>query len=113
MTGLTFHIEHVIPRTQGGLNDIENLALACPFSNYRKSDRVAGIDPETKKQVRLFNPRLDKWKDHFKWSQNRLKAVGKTAIGRATIEILGLNEPEQQAFRRLWKERFQDLFPFD
>lgn len=30
------HLDHVIPKCAGGSNDIENLALACPFCNMAK-----------------------------------------------------------------------------
>ena len=39
--------------------------------------------------TRLFNPRTDNWHDHFTWNGPRL--VGKTAIGRVTIDVLKIN----------------------
>jgi hypothetical protein len=58
---------------------------------------LAGIDPETRKIIRLFNPRSDSWEKHFQWSGARL--VGTSAIGRTTIETLRMNDPEALATR--------------
>jgi 5-methylcytosine-specific restriction endonuclease McrA len=33
LQGATFHIEHVVPQSKGGISDMENLALACPGCN--------------------------------------------------------------------------------
>lgn len=32
-TGVTFHVEHVLPRAQGGNTTLANLALSCPGCN--------------------------------------------------------------------------------
>lgn len=113
ITGITFHIEHILPRSRGGSDDLNNLALSCPTCNYRKQDKIVIEDPETGEEVRLFNPREDVWKDHFTWSQGKLTILGRTKIGRATIKLLDLNSSEQRKFRRLWKRYLMDLFPFE
>jgi len=59
------HLDHIIPPQHGGSNKAENRALACQNCNLKKSDKLNGIDLVTKKTVRLFNPRLDKWDEHF------------------------------------------------
>ena len=30
LQGATFHIEHVLPKSQGGADELSNLTLACP-----------------------------------------------------------------------------------
>ena len=47
--------------------------------------------------VRLYHPRKDRWGRHFAWDGPRLH--GKTAIGRATIEVLAINHPDYVAVR--------------
>jgi 5-methylcytosine-specific restriction endonuclease McrA len=34
-----FHIEHVLPIKHGGLDDVENLALACRHCNLHKGSK--------------------------------------------------------------------------
>jgi hypothetical protein len=38
----------------------------------------------------LFNPRIQKWPDHFGWTADGLRIVGKTPSGRATVAALHL-----------------------
>jgi hypothetical protein len=52
-----FTIDHVIPLSQGGSDDADNLALACFHCNRRKAGRVAGVDPATGEGAALFDPR--------------------------------------------------------
>jgi 5-methylcytosine-specific restriction endonuclease McrA len=91
-------IEHIIPRKHGGGDDTDNLALACIDCNLAKGSNIAGIDPETKRVTSLFHPRRDRWRDHFGW--RRVRVVGKTAIGRTTIEVLRMNSEDQLELRR-------------
>lgn len=56
--------------------------------------------------VPLFNPRTDPWNEHFEWHGPTL--LGKTKIGRATIELLQVNIHERAEHRRLLREA--DLF---
>lgn len=85
----TFHIDHVIPINSGGETTVENLALACVSCSLRKGAKEIATDPETKRTVKLFNPRNEKWNEHFTWIGIRI--VGLTPKGRATIEELSLN----------------------
>ena len=43
-TGVTFHIEHVLPRSCGGGTAMSNLALICPGCNLAKADRAKNKD---------------------------------------------------------------------
>jgi hypothetical protein len=88
---IKFTIDHVIPLNRGGLNDLDNLALACFHCNRRKSNKITAIDEETQQEVLLFNPRYHNWKDHFIWSKNKLCIIGLTPTGRATINRLSFN----------------------
>ncbi|MGV0101795.1 HNH endonuclease [Nostoc sp. DSM 114160] len=85
-------IEHIIPISKGGSNDKSNLWLACPLCNRYKSDKTTGVDPETSETVRLFNPRTQVWFEHFGWSEDGLRIVGKTPTGRATVAVLHLSD---------------------
>jgi hypothetical protein len=35
-----FHIDHKLPLSRGGGNEIENLALSCPDCNYKKNNKT-------------------------------------------------------------------------
>lgn len=84
-------IEHIIPISKGGSNDESNLWLACPLCNGYKSDKTTGVDPETGDTVKLFNPRTQVWSEHFCWTEDGLRIVGKTPTGRATVVVLHLS----------------------
>jgi 5-methylcytosine-specific restriction endonuclease McrA len=91
------HIEHIIPKKHGGRDGSDNLALACIDCNLRKGPNLSGIDPETNEVTGLFHPRRHRWEDHFAW--DGISIIGKTAIGRATIRVLGMNSDDQLALR--------------
>jgi hypothetical protein len=93
-----FPIDHVIARQHGGATEFENLALACIDCNRFKGPNIAGLDPESGEVVRLFDPRRDVWMEHFVWDGPELKAL--TTIGRATIVVLLINDPEVISLRR-------------
>jgi hypothetical protein len=99
LSELRFHIEHVIPRQHGGGDEADNLALACPNCNLRKGPNLTGIDPETGEVVRLFHPRRDTWSDHFDYAGSAI--VGATPIGRTTLSLLQMNDPERRRVREL------------
>jgi len=47
--------------------------------------------------VRLFHPRQDRWSEHFEWEGAEL--VGRTAVGRITIQVLAINASDFLAVR--------------
>lgn len=61
-----FQIEHIISRKHGGLSELENLAFACVFCNRYKGSDIASLSPKTGELVRLYNPRTDRWREHFR-----------------------------------------------
>jgi len=102
IAGFRLSIEHVIPEARGGKTVEENLWLACHACNEFKGVRVQGRDPATGKRVRFWNPRRQKWLDHFCWSEGGTEIVGLTPCGRATVSGLRVNRPELVAARSLW-----------
>ena len=86
-------VDHVIAEKHGGPTTLENLALSCMTCNLRKASDVASFDPDTGDLVPLFNPRIQSWSEHFVLDGPRL--VGRTAIGRTTVEFLQLNSFER------------------
>src|SRR4051812_31045344 len=60
-------LDHVIARQHGGMTELENLALCCGRCNAHKGPNLAGIDGESGRMARLFHPRRDNWKHHFRY----------------------------------------------
>jgi hypothetical protein len=89
---IRFTIDHVRPQSAGGSDEADNLAFACRNCNERRGNRTDGPDPDTGEMVGLFNPRGQSWSDHFSWDATRLRIVGRTPTGRATVALLDLND---------------------
>jgi hypothetical protein len=86
-----------VARQHGGQTVLENLALACLHCNRHKGPNIAGTDSDTGEIVRPFHPRSDRGKDHFEWAGAAL--TGRTTIGRVTIQVLAMNDPDFLATR--------------
>jgi len=95
-------IEHIIPKTAGGIDGEENLWLACRLCNNAKSTQTHGYDPVTGRRARLFNPRKQKLHRHFLWSDNGTQVIGRTACGRVTVVALNLNNEIALVVRQNW-----------
>jgi hypothetical protein len=95
----TFPIDHIIPQQHRGGKTFDNLALSCPHDNFHKGPNIAGLDRKTGRLTRLFNPRRQRWGAHFAWDGPTL--VGKTAVGRTTVCVLNINDPDRLEVRRL------------
>jgi hypothetical protein len=109
VTGIRYHLEHVFPESLGGTDDLENLALACPTCNYSKSNHLLGLDEEGLAGRPLFNPRKDRWEEHFEFDRASLELKGKTAQGKGTVKRLRMNDRMQIEARRHWLEL--ELYP--
>ncbi len=94
-----FTVDHVVPLSLGGSNELENLALACFHCNRRKTNRLTAIDPQSGIEVLLFNPRKDSWREHFVWDGNGQMIIGLTTTGRVTVTALDLNRERVIAIR--------------
>jgi hypothetical protein len=89
----THQVDHVVSEKHGGETSFENLALSCMACNLRKASDLASFDPLTGQLVSLFNPRTSSWSDHFELIGAEI--VGKSPIGRTTVEFLQLNRYER------------------
>ncbi len=95
-------IDHIIPKAKGGTDDESNLWLACRLCNNFKATQTHRQDPETNRQVKLFNPRTQQWNKHFTWSEDGTHIIGLTACGRATVLALQLNNTCALMVRQQW-----------
>ena len=85
-------IDHIQPRSLGGTDNYQNLALACRRCNERLYNFITGIDRKTGLEAPLFDPRLQIWSEHFIWSADGLRIIGISPTGRATCDRLDLND---------------------
>jgi hypothetical protein len=94
-TYLGCQVDHIISEKHAGPTTAENLAYACTFCNRGKGSDIGSLSAGGQ-LTRFFNPRTDRWADHFSLIADRIEA--KSPIGEATARILGFNSPE-----RLWE----------
>jgi HNH endonuclease len=99
---LPFQVDHIIASKHHGPTTADNLALSCFDCNIHKGPNIAGIDPLTGEITPLFHPRRDHWNEHFEWDGAVL--IGRTRIGRATVDVLQINLHDRQEQRRLLLE---------
>jgi HNH endonuclease len=99
--------DHVIAVKHSGQTAEDNLAWACFDCNRCKGSDLASIDPETGRIVRLFNPRRDVWRRHFRLEDGLI--VARTAAGRVTVFLLRCNRPQRVRVRRLLQSK--GLYP--
>ena len=97
-------IDHLIPEALGGETIRENLWLACSRCNDFKGGRTKSLDPFTRESTPLFNPRTQRWTEHFSWSVAGERILGRTPTGRATVEALRLNNEFIVIARQFWVE---------
>lgn len=102
LAGQRNHIDHIAPGSRGGETSADNLCLACAGCNGSKLDRTEAIDPATGRIEPLFNPRQQRWQEHFAWSEEGTQIVGITSCGRATVEALRFNRPLAVSARAVW-----------
>ncbi|HRJ43997.1 MAG: HNH endonuclease [Caldilineaceae bacterium] len=102
-------IDHIISEKHGGLTEPENLAYACAFCNRFKGSDVGSIDWESGEFVRFYNPRIDRWRDHFELSGIRI--IPASGIGRVTVRLLQINHIDRLIERQELAESKRFLTP--
>lgn len=94
-------VDPIISDKHGGPTQADNLADACLFCNRQKGSDVGSILWRTGTFSRFYNPRIDRWADHFRL--DGLAITPLTEIGEVTERILELNHGdrllERQALR--------------
>ncbi len=86
-------VDHIIAEKHRGTTTEDNLCVSCFDCNRYKGSDIASLDPETGQLTALFDPRRDRWDEHFRLDRARI--VPLTAIGRVTVFVLKLNSDEQ------------------
>ncbi len=75
------------------------MCYVCPFCNRFKGSDIASLDPAGGSLTRLYNPRTDRWEEHFQAVAGAIHPL--TAIGRATTRTLKLNLPARVEVRKI------------
>ena len=92
------HVDHVRASQHGGLTLSNNLALACSQCNRSKGPNLSSVDPESGQPEWLFNPRAQRWADHFGIEGPFINGV--TSVGRASAFLLQFNDDERVRLRK-------------
>lgn len=100
-------IDHVIAEKHGGQTDADNLANSCILCNQHKGSDLSSLDPETGEVALLFNPRREKWSEHFRLNGAIIEPLSPS--GRVTIRLLRLNTADRVREReRMLEVGYQD-----
>ena len=92
-------VDHIVAEKHGGHTEESNLALSCVLCNQHKGSDLTSIDPQSGQITPLFHPRRDQWFDHFRLVEANIEPL--TPIGRVTVRLLQLNQPDRVEERRL------------
>ncbi|MBS0210767.1 MAG: HNH endonuclease [Planctomycetes bacterium] len=94
-----FHVEHILAQQHAppGIDEPDNLALACHRCNLHKGPNLSSVDPTTGDIIVLFHPRRDQWRAHF--ALQGAAITGLTPTGRATAQLLQFNARRRLEFR--------------
>ena len=103
-----FEIDHFIPLSKNGTDDLDNLVLACRACNAYKAFHNIGLH-DNKENLRLFNPRQDMWNEHFSVNLDSSEIERLTEIGIGTINRLKINNMRQIQSRQIWTQ--SEIFP--
>jgi 5-methylcytosine-specific restriction endonuclease McrA len=98
----TFPVDHIISVKHNGDTTADNLAHCCTLCNTYKGSDIGTMLLPNRVFIRLFNPRIDSWKDHFDMENYVIYA--KTSVGEATIKVLKLNDVDRIIERQIIEE---------
>jgi hypothetical protein len=82
-------VDHIISLKHGGSTEPDNLAYACALCNRAKGSDIGSIS-STGEFSRFYNPRTDRWSEHFRLEGSTIRPL--TTTGEVTARLLGFNE---------------------
>lgn len=92
-------VDHIISLKHGGSSEPDNLAYACGFCNRQKGSDVGSVSSRTGEFSRFYNPRVDRWIEHFRPEGDSIAPL--TVVREVTARILQFNAGERLLERRL------------
>ena len=93
-------VDHIVSEKHGGATKEGNLALACLMCNRKKGSDVGSVVPGSGRFVRFFNPRLDRWGEHFAFDEDDFAITPISDVGTVTEQILRFNDAERKLERK-------------
>jgi hypothetical protein len=100
-------VDHIISEKHGGPTEADNLAYACLICNRNKGSDIGSIllPMSSGVFVRLFNPRVDLWSEHFALDESDGITIRPlTPVGEVTTRILEFNSGERLLERQTLRE---------
>ncbi len=97
---LSHEIDHIISTKHGGINHINNLALAFSLCNRSKGTDLGSLYEGH--LIRFYNPRIDIWAEHFRLDDAFIQPL--TPIGEVTVKIFGINTVDRIIERQIYIE---------
>jgi hypothetical protein len=82
-------VDHIVSRKHGGASTEDNLAWCCMRCNLWKGADIGSFSTRTRYLVPLFDPRKDRWADHFRLDGAIIEPL--TPQGEVTTRLLRLN----------------------
>ena len=82
-------VDHIISLKHGGSSEPQNLAYACALCNRAKGSEVGSVSTSGE-FTRFFNPRTDRWAEHFRLDAAAIRPL--TIVGEVTARILEFND---------------------
>jgi hypothetical protein len=82
-------VDHIISLKHGGFTEPDNLAYACAPCNRAKGSDIGSI-ATSGQFMRFFNPRTDRWSEHFRLEGATIQPL--TPIGEVTARIFLFND---------------------
>lgn len=92
-------VDHVIAEKHGGVTEEGNLAYTCWRCNRHKGTDLGSFDPDTGAFCLLYNPRAQRWRDHFALRVDE-SLSGLTPEGRTTVRLLQINTADRVGERQ-------------
>ena len=94
-------VDHILSRQHGGAETPDNLAYACMVCNRYKGSNIASLSV-LGELIPLFNPRKDRWENHFRLNGAVIESLDPT--GEVTARLLQLNVADRVMRRRLLQQ---------
>jgi hypothetical protein len=91
-TAFSHEVDHIVSQQHGGETTTDNLAYACMVCNRFKGANLSSVGASGAIE-RLFNPRVERWGDHFRLIGAVIQPL--TGTGEATARLLRLNAAER------------------